>query len=78
MSAKRNSQKIELRPDENPPPGHDGFPAMDEVCAANVDIHFERMNDSAVWVGITAKDGSLVHVWLTAKKGRLYFGAEEQ
>lgn len=69
---------IELRPDDSPPKGHDGYPAMDEIVAKNVDIHFERMDKDHVWVGIyKAGSNERIVVSLRARGGRLYFGAEE-
>lgn len=71
--------KIELRPDANPPKGHDTYPAMDEITATGVDVHFERMNGNLVWVDIERPGKKeRVVVILRAKGDKLFFGAQEE
>lgn len=72
-------EKIELRPDSRPPRAHhpsDYDPAMDEVCAKDASIHFERMGADAVWCCIDAGDKT-VHIWLRAVRGTIIFSAAE-
>ncbi len=51
---------------------------MDEICAENVSVHFERLDSSHVSVVLhDSKGQKCVRVVLWARDGKIYFGAEE-
>lgn len=68
---------VELRPDDTPPSGHKGRPAMDEIVATGANIHIERMDDNIVWGSIDA-GGKRIVMTFRAKGGKLLFSAEEE
>lgn len=59
---------IELRPDESG--------VFDELIATGADVHFEMMDDNAIWVSIEA-GGKRYAVWISAR-GKLSVNVEDE
>lgn len=53
-----------LGPEDITPRGRAGmaFPYLDEFVARGVTVHFEAMNNSQFWIGITHPDGREWHI----------------
>ena len=45
--------------------------ALDEVVAVHPkSVHFEVMNESAIWCAIRLRDDREIRIWITSKNGR--------
>ena len=54
----------------------DRKPVLDEVIGKECTVHLEQMNDNDWWLGITGKNGDVLHVHIYALRANVYAFAE--
>lgn len=50
---------------------------FDELFVGSAEVHIERMNTRAFWIGIDVKDGPTIHINTGIANGKWFFRVED-